>query len=411
MTHRFFIALAACLTSSLAWAANPEPLLKIDSAAQPLAPDETPSALAGFETLAKTAILIDGNSGNTLYEKAADERLPPASMGKMMTVYVAFDLLQSGQIKLTDEVTVQPETWKKWNNQGSTMFLSVNQKVKIEDLLHGIITLSGNDACVVLAEGIAGTEEAYVAIMNQTARKIGLTGSHFRNTTGWPDPEEYTTARDLARLAALTIKTHPALYKRFYPVPSYSFGQTMNGQAITQQNRNPILGRVAGADGLKTGHTEEAGYGFTGSAERNGQRLVFVLTGLSSFNGRQAESIKFIEWGFRTFQHYPIFNKGDVVHAVPVWLGTAQTVEAVAPSGIAATMPRFARQGMKVSVRYRTPLTAPVLRGTKIADLIIRAPGQREQRFPLVAKNSVEHVRGLSKITWMVNSWLFHPRP
>ena len=383
-------------------AQNPAPLLK--SAA---APSQAPLVAAPpqpFDTLARTAILVDAGSGATLYEKSADASMPPASMSKMMTVYLAFDLIQSGQIKLTDKITVLPETWKQWNNQGSTMFLSPNEQVTVEELLHGIITLSGNDACVVLAEGIAGTESAYVAMMNKKAQEIGLKSSNFTNSNGWPDPNEYVTARDLARLAVMTTRNFPSLYKQFFALPSYSHGTTLGkGKAIEQGNRNPILGVVQGADGLKTGHTEEAGFGFTGSAERNGQRLVFVVSGLSSMAERKAESVKFIEWGFRTFAYFPLFKAGSTVQSIPVWMGTEARVDAVAPRDLGATMTRFARKDMKVSVRYDTPLRAPLRKGQQIATLLVKVPGQTDLTMPLVAARDVGQVSGLGKIGWRLS--------
>jgi serine-type D-Ala-D-Ala carboxypeptidase (penicillin-binding protein 5/6) len=402
----FVGAVTAMLVAPLSLSAqNPAPLLKqfqVGPAALVATPPQP------FDTLARSAILVDANSGATLYEKSADSSMPPASMSKMMTVHLVFDLIKSGQVKLTDKITVLPETWKAWNNQGSTMFLSVNEQVTVEELLHGIITLSGNDACVVLAEGIAGSEAQFAAMMNAKAKEIGLTSSNFTNSNGWPDPDEYVTARDLARLAVSTITKFPDLYQKFYPVPSYSHGKTLGaGKNIAQNNRNPLLGAVQGADGLKTGHTEEAGYGFTGSALRNGQRLVMVVSGLSSMAERKAESVKLIEWGFRTFQRYPLFVKGAAVQAVPVWMGKTATVDAVGATDIGATMTRFARKDMKVSIRHASTLIAPVKQGDKVAELVIKAPGQTDQIIPLVAAQPVGKVSGVGKISWMLRNGIF----
>jgi serine-type D-Ala-D-Ala carboxypeptidase (penicillin-binding protein 5/6) len=391
----------------LAFAQNPAPLLKqfqTGAATGPLI--ATPPV--PFDTLARSAILVDATSGATLYEKQADASMPPASMSKMMTVYLVFDLIKSGRVKLSDKITVLPETWTKWNNQGSTMFLSVNEVVTVEELLHGIITLSGNDACVVLAEGIAGNEAQFAATMNTKAKEIGLTSSNFTNATGWPDPNEYVIARDLARLAVATIRNFPDLYAKFYPVPSYSHGKTLGaGKNISQNNRNPFLGSIVGGDGLKTGHTEEAGYGFTGSAMRNGQRLVMVVSGLTSMAERKAESIKLIEWGFRTFQRYPLYAKGATVQAIPVWMGSSATVNAVGAVDIGATMTRFARKDMKVSVRHASNVLAPIKQGDKIAELIIKAPDQADQIIPLVAAQSVAKVSGFGKISWVLRHGIF----
>lgn len=409
MAHLPLIALVVTLAAvAPAYAENPQPLLKGLAAATPSATAEPLVAAppAAFDTAARSAILVDFATGAVLFDKNSDVRLPPASMGKMMSVYLAFALIDSGQIKLTDKVTVLPETWKKWNNQGSTMFLSPNQQVSIEDLLHGIVTLSGNDACVVLAEGIAGSEAAYATKMNELAQKIGLRSSHFANTNGWPDPDEYVTARDLATLAVATIRDHPALYQKFYPVAQYSWKPDDRQADIKQDNRNPLLGHVVGADGLKTGHTDEAGYGFTGSAERNGQRLVMVVTGLDSKAQRQAESIKLMEWGFRTFQRYKLFEAGTVIDQIPVWLGAAPKVAAVAEKTAAVSMTRFAHKDMVVKIVYDKPLKAPVKKGMPVAQLVVSAPATPTQYIPLVAKEDVASVGGFGKIGWLLNHWL-----
>lgn len=343
-----------------------------------------------FETEAPFAYLISADTGTVLFEKNADEPMPPSSMGKMMTVYVAFDMIKKGTVKLDDVITVSPETWKKWNNRGSTMFLSPGQQVTVEDLLHGIVTVSGNDACVVLAEGLAGSEQAYVDLMNEAARKIGLKNTHFANTTGWPDPEEYASSRDLAIIALRTIKDFPDLYKQFYGVPSFTFGQTMSGKPITQPNRNPILGKVRGADGVKTGHTEAAGYGFTGSAVQDGQRLIMVLNGLPSMASRANESVKLLEWGFRTFKTYTLMKKGTVVDNAPVWLGSADTVPLVLDNDAAITTTRSSRSKIQVKVSYTSPIPAPIKQGQHVANLVITAPGQKPLTVPLKAGASVE---------------------
>src|SRR6476660_7451442 len=251
--------------------------ISIAAAASLLVASAAPAAAPQFDTPAKTAFLIDLSSGATLYSKKADTRMPPASMAKMMTTDVAFELIDKGQLPLNKMCTVRPETWQKWHGPqaGSTMFLSANEQVSVENLLKGIVTLSGNDASVVLAECIAGTEQAFTDSMNALGKKIGLTNSHFGTANGWPDNGvTYVSARDLATLARYEIENHYKLYKQFYSRPSFTWGKTLgSGQDITQANRNPILGVVPGADGLKTGHTEEAGYGLTGPPNKNGRRL------------------------------------------------------------------------------------------------------------------------------------------
>lgn len=351
------------------------------------------AAAPPFDTPAPVAFMKDLSSGAILYAKNPDLRMPPASMAKMMTVYVAFDLVRKGELKLDAMATVRPETWKRWHGPaaGSTMFLSPGEQVSVANLLFGIVTLSGNDACVVLAEHISGTEEAFVALMNRRAKEMGLTNSHFGTSNGWPDGGvTYVSARDLATLAEKTIEEHPKLYKTFYSRPSFTWGKTMgSGQAITQANRDPLLGRVAGADGLKTGHTEEAGYGFTGSAEQNGRRLVMVLSGLTSFNQRVEQSVSFMNWGFRAWQSKPVAPKGRKVQTAEVQLGDEREVGLVAAKDLVVTVPAGLGSDLKSRVVYQGPIKAPFKKGDHIADLVVSGPDMAPQKLPLVADRDV----------------------
>jgi serine-type D-Ala-D-Ala carboxypeptidase (penicillin-binding protein 5/6) len=262
----------------------------------------------------------------------------------------------------------------------------------VENLLHGIVTLSGNDASVVLAECIAGTEQAFTDQMNVLAKKIGLTNSHFGTANGWPDNGvTYVSARDLATLARSEIENHYALYKKFYSQPSFTWGKTLgSGQDITQGNRNPILGKVRGADGLKTGHTDEAGYGFTGSADQNGRRLIEVVAGLPSWNARVQESTRLIEWGFNAWQAKPLFNAGAKVGTAKVQMGGDSEVALIAPRNLAVTVPAGLASGAtSMKIRYQGPVTAPVAKGQHIADLVITTGDTPPQVVPLVAANDV----------------------
>ncbi|KQM93433.1 peptidase S11 [Sphingomonas sp. Leaf22] len=368
------------------------------------------AAAPAFDTPAPVAFMTDLSSGATLFAKDADRRMPPASMAKMMTAYVAFDLIKKGDLKLSDTATVSPETWKKWHGPqaGSTMFLSVNENVSVENLLYGIIVLSGNDACVVLAEKIAGSEEAFTNLMNQRAKELGLTNSHFGTSNGWPDEgRTYVTARDLAKLASATIQNHPQLYKKFYSKTDFTWGKTLGeGAAITQANRDPLLGRVRGADGLKTGHTEEAGYGFTGSAEQDGRRLVMVLAGLTSANQRIAESVKFMNWGFGAWRARPIVAAGKKVETAEVQLGDSSTVGLVAPKALSVTMPAGTNSPITAKVVYTGPIKAPIAKGQHIADLLISSPDTGEQRMPLVADKDVAEAGFFGRI-WASLTSLF----
>jgi D-alanyl-D-alanine carboxypeptidase (penicillin-binding protein 5/6) len=360
------------------------------AAAYPVAA-QAPSA-PQFDTPAPVAFMEDMSSGAVLFAKDADRRMPPASMAKMMTVYTAFEMLRKGDIRLDQELEVRPETWQKWHGPaaGSTMFLSAGERVSVANLLYGIVTLSGNDACVVLAEGLSGTEPAFVDRMNENAKKLGLTNSHFGTSNGWPDNGvTYVTARDLAKLAASTISEHPKLYKQFYSRRDFTWGKTMAGSQITQANRDPLLGRVAGADGLKTGHTEEAGYGFTGSAEQNGRRLVMVLAGLTSFNQRASESVRFMEWGFRAWQSKPVVKSGRVVGQADVQMGDTTSVDLVAPRAVAVSVPAGTSPAVTGKIVYQGPLKAPIKAGTHVADLVVNAPGLPQQVTPLNAANDV----------------------
>jgi D-alanyl-D-alanine carboxypeptidase (penicillin-binding protein 5/6) len=354
-----------------------------------------PAAAAAppFETAAPIAYMIDLSSGAVLYAKDANRRIPPASMAKMMATHVAFELIESGELQPNRMCTVRPETWRRWHGPeaGSTMFLSAGEEVSVENLLHGIVTLSGNDATVVLAECISGTEAAFVALMNRESRELGLENSHWGNPVGWPDEGvTYTTARDLATLAASTIRAHPNLYREYYGMREFTWGRTMGAnQPITQANRNPLLGRIEGADGLKTGHTAEAGYGFTGSADQGGRRIVMVMAGLDSFSGRVEESVRFMDWGFRAWQSRPLLDQGERIGEAQVQLGSDDSVGLVAPRPVAVTIPAGLGQDIRARIVYQGPVRAPIAQGQHIADLVVTAGDMPPQVTPLVAEEAV----------------------
>lgn len=372
-------------------------LLSIAVLAGPVAATPPP-----FDTPAPVAYLQDLNSGAVLLSKQPDFRMPPASLAKMMTVYVAFSLIKSGQLRLDTKFTMSPDTWRKWHSQGSTMFLGVGEQVSVADLLSGIITLSGNDACIVLAEGIAGTEPAFVNLMNQQRTALGMTGSNFGTANGWPDAGiTYVTARDLATLASATIRNYPDLYKQFYAKPNFAWGKTMAGANITQENRDPILGRVPGADGLKTGHTDEAGYGFTGSAEQGGRRLVMVLAGMKSWDERVQQSVALMNWGFQAWRLTPLFAKGKHVGVAQVQGGAASRIGLVAPRDLGVTMPlgvnamggilgaQQKAPAVPMRIVYEGPIKAPIKAGQHIADLVVSTGDTAPQVMPLVAETDM----------------------
>jgi D-alanyl-D-alanine carboxypeptidase (penicillin-binding protein 5/6) len=333
-----------------------------------------------IDTTAKQAILLDYNTGTVMFEKNADDMAPPSSMSKMMTVYLLFERLKSGALKPDDTLLVSRKAWKMG---GSKMFVRVDTRVAIDDLLHGIVVQSGNDACIVVAEGIAGTEESFADLMNKKAKELGLDHSKFANATGWPDPNDLMSVRDLAKLAAATIKNFPDLYKRYYGVPEFTYNK------IHQRNRNPVIEKVPGGDGLKTGHTEAGGYGLTGSAMRDGRRLILVLNGLGSWDSRVEESATLLEWGFREFHDYALFKAGETAAEADVWLGEQQTVPLVPAGPVTVTLPVKSRAGLKVKAVY-DGVAAPVKKGDKLGDLVISAPDTKDVTVPLVAGADVD---------------------
>jgi D-alanyl-D-alanine carboxypeptidase (penicillin-binding protein 5/6) len=331
--------------------------------------------VAAYDTQAREAVLLDMTSGTVLFEKDADVPMPPASMSKIMTAYMVFSRLREGRLSLDDML---PVSEKAWRMGGSKMFVEVNSQVRVEDLLRGVIIQSGNDACVVLAEGLSGSEEAFAEEMNRKAREIGLTGSNFRNATGWPDPEHRMTAHDLAVLAQHLIKDFPEYY-HFYSETEFTY----NG--IRQGNRNPLLYDDVGVDGLKTGHTEASGYGLTASALRGDRRLVLVVNGLPSIKMRSRESERLLEWGFREFDNYKLFAAGGVVTDADVWLGEEGSVPLVIEKDLTVTLPRKARGEMKVTATFEGPLPAPIAKGGRVAKVVVTAPGVDPVEVPLVA--------------------------
>lgn len=328
-----------------------------------------------IETKAREAILIDYQTGAVLLDKNADALTDPASMTKMMTVYLLFERLKDGSLTLQDTLPVSEKAWRKG---GSKMFVEVDSQVTVEDILRGIMVQSGNDAAIVVAEALGGSEEAFARQMTDKARELGMESSLFRNATGWPDPEHVVTVRDLATLAKATLDNFPDFYK-IYAEREFTY----NG--IRQYNRNPLLGRSAGADGLKTGFTDEAGYGLTASAERDGRRLILVVNGLESVKDRRIEAQKLMDWGFREFDNYALFAAGETVTEAAVWLGELPSVPLVVDTDVLLTLQRKARRDMKVRVVYDGPVPAPIEQGQELARLRIEFPDGEARDYPLRA--------------------------
>jgi len=348
----------------------------------------TESGALTLQTEARYGIVVDFQTGKVLFEKDADARMPPASMSKVMTAYMVFKALRDGRISLEDKLPVSERAWRI---QGSKMFVPLGGHVKVEDLIRGMIVQSGNDACIVLAEGLAGSEEAFAEQMNQVARQIGLTGSNFRNASGWPNPDHYMTARDLAILADRLIRDFPEYYK-YYAEKEFTFGTDAKGTPIRQGNRNPLLYKNIGADGIKTGHTEAAGYGLMASAVRNGQRIIMVLSGMSSMRSRAEESERVLNWAYREFGTYALFKAGQPVESVDVWLGDQPTLQIVAPKDLFVTLPRRIRPQMKVTAVYDGPVPAPIRKGDEVGRLIVTAPNMEPVEMPLVAAADVNRL-------------------
>ena len=332
-----------------------------------------------IETQARQAILIDFDTATVLYEKNADERMAPASLGKMMTAYLAFEAIRDGRLSLDRKLTVSEHAWRA---RGSRMFLEPGDRVAVEDLLRGLIIQSGNDAAVVLAEALAGSEPAFADEMTAKARALGMTNTHFANASGWPQPDHYSTARDLATLARAMIAEFPKLY-RYHAERSFTYA------GIRQQNRNPLLYRGAGADGIKTGFTEDGGYGIAASAARDGRRLVLVENGLPSKRARAQESWRVLQWGFRTFEPYTLFEAGEPVELAPTWLGADDTVPLVLDHDLVVPLSRQQRDGLEATVVYDSPIPAPIAKGTPIGTLEIAVPGRAKLSLPLEAGTDV----------------------
>ena len=343
---------------------------------------------SALETLGKQVILIDATTGAILFSKNPDERMTPSSMSKIMTIYKLFERLKDGELSLTDKFSVSEKAWRK---QGSKMFVAVNSRVTIEDLIRGIIVQSGNDATIVVAEGLSGSEGAFADEMNETAKQLNMTNSNFINASGWPDPDHETTARDLAKLTVATVKNFPDLY-RYYGEKTFTY----NG--IKQGNRNPAIYRNIGADGLKTGHTEVGGYGLTVSAIRKNRRLILVINGLPTKKSRAVESERILDWGFREFNNYALFKAGETVTEVQIWMGEHGSVPLLIERDLIITLSRKVRRGMKVKVAMETPAPAPVKKGDVLATLKVELPGRPTMKIPLVSGADIGQLGVFSRL-------------
>jgi D-alanyl-D-alanine carboxypeptidase (penicillin-binding protein 5/6) len=358
-----------------------------------------------FETRAEEAVLLDANTGTVLFAKEPDKRVPPASLAKMMTMEVVFDAIKRGRLTLDDEFLVSEYAWRTGGaaSGGSTMFAELNSSIRLEDLILGVIVQSANDGCIIIAEGMAGSEENFALLMTERARKIGLKESVFKNSTGLPAEGQYVTMRDLVKLADHLQREYPGFYK-YYSQADFTWNN------ITQRNRNPLLRMGIGADGVKTGYTEASGYAIVGSVKREGRRLIVAMSGLETLRARAEEARKLLDWGVRAFEPYEIFKKDEVIGNVRLYGGTQLTVPVTVKDDLSILLPITNRDLMKARVVYQGPVPAPVDAGDEIAVLEVRIDDTLTQETPLYAAESVArgpiHRQAFDALTELLLGWI-----
>lgn len=353
----------------------------------------------GFETKATHALLMDADTGYVMFEKEADTPMAPASMSKLMTVYIVFEALKDGRLTMDTEFIVSENAWRKGGimSGGSTMFLKPAEKVKVADLLRGVIIQSGNDACITIAENLAGSESAFADLMNERAKELGLTHSTFKNATGLPDPEHKMSAKDLAKLAQVLINQFPEYYSIFSE-------KEFKHNGIKQGNRNPLLYKITGADGLKTGHTKESGYGLTGSVKSSdGRRVILVVNGLESMKDRDEESRRLAAYGTAGFITTTLVAKNRVVESIPVWLGEEDSVEAITETEYKMTHAR-GKKKPKIIISYNSPVVAPIKKGDVIATLKI-GEADELKTINLLANKDVGKAGYFKRLKQTIKSW------
>lgn len=338
-----------------------------------------PARAQSISTSAKQAIVIDFETGQILFEKNAHDKMPTSSMSKAMTIYQVFDTIKKGKLSLDDTLTVSEKAWRKG---GSKMFVEVGKQVKVEDLIRGVLVQSGNDATIVLAEGIEGSEDAFADTITDTAHNIGMKDSNFANASGWPDPDHYSTAYDLSVMAKALITNFPEYY-HYFGEKEFTYSN------IKQRNRNPLIYRNIGADGLKTGHTEDGGYGLIGSGIYNDRRVIIVINGLESEKARAQESAKLLEWGLRKFEYETVITDNQTLADIPVVFGQSKSIIATLGTPLRLAVPKRQKEDIKISAHYREPLIAPITKGQQIGTLHIEMPGQQEIIRPIHAQQEI----------------------
>ena len=374
--HAWRGLIAALLVAALGWGGT---VYAANNSVQGAKKEE-----AGFDGDAPTAILIEASSGSVLFEKNADELRAPSSMMKLMTAEVVFHAIEQGDIKLTDEYHVSENAWRRGGAPSgtSTMFAAIHSKISVDDLLHGAIIPSGNDACIVLAEGMAGNERAFADIMTKRARELGMRQSTFANSNGLPDPGNKMTVRELAMLARYIIQTYPDFYKLFGE-------KEFTWNKIRQQNRNPLLNSLEGADGLKTGYTKEGGYGMVGSAVQNGTRLIVVVNGLEDSEDRASEAKKMLEWGFRNFEVRTLFAAQQPVGYAKVFGGESRSVKLASPEPIKVMVQKNGTDKLIARLVYNGPVRAPIEPGQQVGVVRVWRGAHLAVEAPVYAAESI----------------------
>jgi len=366
-------------------------------AAEAAKTEALPPSQIGIGTLAKQAFMVDPQSSTVMLFKDADKPMHPSSMAKMMTIYILFEELAAGRVKLDTRFRVSE---RARNMGGSRMFVELGSEVSVEDLIKGMIVLSGNDACVVIAEGLSGNEDSFAERMTRRGRELGMTATVFKNASGWPAEGQWTTARDLAVIAWRTIEDFPQYY-RYYAETNWTYNN------IKQENRNRLLKITPGTDGLKTGHTEEGGYGQATSVVRDSRRLILVVNGLTSMAERAQETSRLVEWGFRETTNTTVFRAGDTVVEAPVWLGAQDKVALVVAKPVQVTAPTGQTITPRVVARFDGPLPAPIAKGTRLGTAVLTLPDGKSIEYPLEAGADVPRRGMLGRVAGMIQHYLF----
>jgi len=359
------------------------------------------NAYSSFDVAARTVILQDHHSGEILYEKDADARIYPASMTKIMTAMVVFDLLKKGETSLDELITISEKAWRLSQSGYSSMFIMLNDQVSVEDLLKGIIIVSGNDACVALAEGLSGTEKDFVALMNEMSENIGLEDTNFSNSSGINDVNNYSTVRDILKMSRYMIENYPEYYS-YFKETTFTWDRT-GGDPITQGNRNPLLYKNVGADGIKTGYLAVEKYSLASSIILEERRITAVASGFESKNLRSRESLKMLNWGFRKFDTIKIAKRNEVISELKVWLGKKNKIDVVPSEDLYLTIPKRKKKTIKAEIEYNGPLEAPIKKGDKVGTLNVYVSGELKKQVDILSAEEIKRTNIFARIFKSLN--------